>query len=78
MYFVERSRNPDSDEFIRVIQSEPVRGTTNPKWPLQKYTSRKLCNGDENNRIKFKLYSWRDNGYHTPYGEFITTLADLK
>ena len=44
----------------------------------QKFSARKLCNGDENNRLKFRLYSWRDNGYHAPYGEFTTTLENLK
>lgn len=43
-----------------------------------RYTAKKFCNGDENNRIKFKFYSWKDNGYHKPYGEFVTTLRQLK
>lgn len=77
-YFIERSREPDSDEFIRILQGTTQRGTTDPTWNRLKYKARKICNGDENNRIKFKFYSWSDSGDHTPYGEFITSLNQLK
>ena len=77
-YFIERSRSPDSNDFVRVIQSKVASGTNNPIWRNIMYTARKLCNGEQDNRIKFKLYSWDNSGDHKPYGEFTTSLRRLK
>jgi hypothetical protein len=75
--FIERSRSPDSDEFIRIIQTPHKSRTTNPVWNKLKFSIRKLCNGEINNRLKFKLYSFDYAGNHRPYGEFTTTLAQI-
>ena len=76
-FFIERSRTPDSDEFIRVIQSQPKHGTTSPRWNKLKYSAKQLWNGDPNNRLKFWLYSYDSAGHHKPYGEFYTSLTQL-
>jgi Ca2+-dependent lipid-binding protein len=75
--FIERSRSPDSDEFIRVIQTDHKAGTTNPKWNKLRFPAKKLCNGEIDNRLKFKLFSFSKSGKHKAYGEFVTTLAQL-
>lgn len=41
-------------------------------------TARKMFNGEDENIVKFKFYSWSDYGEHKPYGEFKTTLRRLK
>lgn len=75
--FIERTRSPDSDEFIRVIQTPHQSGTTNPKWNKLSFSIRKLSNGEINNRLKFKVFSFSKSGNHKAYGEFITSLAQL-
>ena len=77
-YFVERSRSPDSQDFVRIIQSPVARGTNNPIWRNVMYTARKLWNGEDDNLLKFKFYSWSNSGDHKPYGEFTTSLRQLK
>ena len=77
-YFIERTRNPDSNEYIRVLQSDPISGTINPTWAKMKYNLRKLWNGEEDNRLIFKIYRWSEKGHHKPYGKFTTSIRKLK
>ena len=76
-YFIEYERTPDSNDFVRVLQSEPIEGTTNPDWGKVKYSARKLCNGQIDTRIRFQIYRWSNKGHHKPYGEFVTSLRQL-
>ena len=77
-YFIERTRSPDSEEHTRIVQSDPISGTINPVWSKMKYNLRKLCNGEENNRLVFKIYRWSEKGHHKPYGKFSTSIRKLK
>ena len=77
-YFIERTRSPDSNEYIRVLQSDAIKGTVNPIWPKMKYSVSKLCNGEEDNQLVFKMYRWSDKGHHKPYGKITTSLRRLK
>ena len=40
--------------------------------------AKQLNNGDPENRIKFKFYSWDSSGSHKPYGELTTTAKELE
>ena len=76
-FYIERSKTPDSDEFIRIYESDPVYNTVDPKWSKQILSAKRLCNGEPNNRLRFIIFSFSSQGYHTPYGEFICTLQEI-
>jgi len=55
-----------------------VRSSLNPSWHHLCYPAKELCNGDLNCPLKFKVYSWRDSGYHKFFGEFQTTIEQIR
>ena len=77
-FFIERTRGPDSNEYIRVLQSDAIKGTVDPIWSKMEYSVNKLCNEGEDNRLVFKIYRWSDKGYHKPYEKIITSLRRFK
>ncbi|CAI2365621.1 unnamed protein product [Moneuplotes crassus] len=76
--YIERQRSEDHHEFIKVIQVEPIIGSLNPTWENLKYEVREICNGDPKLKLVFKVYSWKNSGYHKYYGHFETTLEEIK
>lgn len=76
--YIERARSQSVDEFLKVIQTEPVRSNLNPSWHHLCYPAKELCNGNFECPIKFKVYSWRNSGYHKFYGEFETTIEQIR
>lgn len=76
-FFIERSRTPDSDHYIRVVEESRKISTCNPVWKKLRYQARKICNGDINNRMRFLFYCYKENGSHKEYGEIVITLDQL-
>ena len=77
-FYIERARSENQDEFLKVIQSEPVRKSLNPTWTNQMYAAKEISNGDLDCPLRFKVYSWRNSGYHKFFGEMQTSLTNIK
>ena len=75
--YIERARREDRSEFIKVIQTEPNKSNLNPSWENNMYEAKEIWNGDLECPLRFRVYSWRSNGYHKFYGEFETTLQSV-
>ena len=76
-FYIERARSENHDEFLKVFQSDPKRHTLNPTWMNMKHEAKAIWNGDYDWPLKFKLYSWRNSGYHRFYGEFLTSINQI-
>ena len=68
--YIERARETNKEEFIKVIQTEPVKSDLNPSWRNLKYEAKEICNGDLSCPLRFKIHSWRNSGHHKFFGEF--------
>ncbi|CAI2365779.1 unnamed protein product [Moneuplotes crassus] len=75
--YIERQRSEDHNEFLRIIQIEPVIGTLNPTWRNLKFEVKEICNGDLKCKLIFKVCSWRNSGHHKFYGSFETCLEEI-
>jgi Ca2+-dependent lipid-binding protein len=60
-----------------VYRSEPVKNDLNPRWPAFAVDLGRLCGGDLNQPIQFKIYDWQKNGKHTWMGTFETNVNAL-
>ena len=57
-----------------VYRSEPIKNDLNPRWPACSLDLGRLCGGDFNQPIQFKLYDWQKNGKHAWMGTFETNV----
>lgn len=60
-----------------IYRSNPVKNDLNPRWPSFTVDVGRLCGGDYNQPVQFKLYDWQKNGKHTWMGTFETNLYAL-
>jgi len=57
-----------------VYRSKPVMNNLNPTWEPFSLDLDRLCEGDRNKPILFKLYDWQKNGKHVTIGSFETNV----
>ena len=52
--------------------------TRDPTWYGIKISAQKLCNGLEDNILKFIIWNYKESGNHTVHGYVLTTLQKLR
>uniref|UniRef100_A0A8C3S7B1 C2 domain-containing protein n=1 Tax=Chelydra serpentina TaxID=8475 RepID=A0A8C3S7B1_CHESE len=50
----------------------------NPAWKSFKVSVNSLCSGDEDRRLKVRVWDWDSNGKHDFIGEFSSTFKEMR
>lgn len=60
-----------------VYRSKQIMNNLNPEWEPFAVDLARLCEGDFNRPVLFKLYDWNKNGKHTTMGQFETSVNGI-
>uniref|UniRef100_A0A8C8RS11 C2 domain-containing protein n=1 Tax=Pelusios castaneus TaxID=367368 RepID=A0A8C8RS11_9SAUR len=55
-----------------------VMNNLNPAWKIFKVSVNSLCSGDEDRRLKVRVWDWDSNGKHDFIGEFSSTFKEMR
>lgn len=58
-----------------VYRSKHISNNLNPDWEEFSVDVSRICQGDFNRPIQFKIYDWQKNGKHTVMGSFETSVS---
>ena len=75
--FFQIYRWTDDGHWVSVYQSEPVIASYAPKWSPFALPTRRLCNGEMERPVLFKLWDWNRDAHAVLVAEIKTTLAQL-
>uniref|UniRef100_A0A493TSM9 Copine 4 n=1 Tax=Anas platyrhynchos platyrhynchos TaxID=8840 RepID=A0A493TSM9_ANAPP len=50
----------------------------NPAWKTFKVSVNSLCSGDQDRRLKVRIWDWDSNGKHDFIGEFSSTFKEMR
>jgi len=63
------------EDFVRVYQSPQVmRGNLRPSWTNLRMKMLKICNGDYDLPLSFRMMHYNEYREHEEYGSFVTTI----
>jgi len=75
-YTISKSR--EDGGWVKVWDSEIIRGNLNPTWDAVGIPVQKICNGDYDRPIQVAVYDYESNGSHKLIGSFNTSLKSLQ
>ena len=77
---INRCHSMDADESIdkvRVYKTDYKTETIEPLWYIQEIKVQNLCNSNEHLPLVFEVWSFNQDGTHSKYGSFQTTLSGI-
>uniref|UniRef100_A0A8D0EMG6 C2 domain-containing protein n=1 Tax=Strix occidentalis caurina TaxID=311401 RepID=A0A8D0EMG6_STROC len=60
------------------FHSQVVMNNLNPAWKTFKVSVNSLCSGDQDRRLKVRIWDWDSNGKHDFIGEFSSTFKEMR
>uniref|UniRef100_A0A8C0B522 C2 domain-containing protein n=1 Tax=Buteo japonicus TaxID=224669 RepID=A0A8C0B522_9AVES len=55
-----------------------VMNNLNPAWKTFKVSVNSLCSGDQDRKLKVRIWDWDSNGKHDFIGEFSSTFKEMR
>ncbi|ELR17203.1 copine VIII, putative [Acanthamoeba castellanii str. Neff] len=69
--------NPADSQWVLVHKTEVIKKTLDPTWRPFEIDASKLCQGDFNRMLMFKVWDWDSDGGHDLIGNATTTLNEM-
>lgn len=75
---IERARQNNQKDFVRVLQTQYKFEDTKPWWDAHQMTMADFCNNNKYLPLRFSVYSYTNSGDHPKYGSVECTLKQIE
>lgn len=75
---IERARQVDNLDFVRIWQSRTAHDDISPWWEPQELSMTEFCNNNKMLPLRLTVYNYRNNGTHESYGYVETSTRGIE